>query len=97
MASVASGSAPGGAAPGATSKGLREAALAGGVALALMVPLIGLHAASATGGLALRTRFTDIFIAAGLVFLGRFALVLVREGRPWPALTRSFKAKSWPQ
>jgi len=66
--------------------GFREAGLTALVALVLMVPIIGLHAASQNSELVIRTRFTEIIIAAVLVFLGRLALVMVRDGRPVAAL-----------
>ena len=78
--------------PGGLAAGLREAALSAAVALVLMVALIGLHAATQIGGLVIRTRFAEIFIAAALVFLGRLALVLVREGHPWIALAGGLAA-----
>jgi branched-chain amino acid transport system permease protein len=54
----------------------REALLAAAIATALMIPLIGLHAASQATGLEIRTRWAVVGIAALLIFAGRFALAL---------------------
>ncbi len=72
--------------------GLREAAITAAVVLVLMFGLVGLHAATQAGGLVIRTRFTEILIAAALVFLGRLALVMVREGAPAVALAGGLAA-----
>ena len=72
--------------------GLREAAITAAVALVLMVGLVGVHAASQAGGLVIRTRFSEILIVAALVFLGRLALVMVREGAPGIALAGGLAA-----
>lgn len=71
---------------------VREAAITAGVALLLMVGLVGVHAATRTGGLVIRTRFTEILIAGGLIFLGRLALVMVRQGKPWFAVAGGLAA-----
>ncbi len=68
---------------GKLTAAIREAAITAAVALVLMAALIGLHAATQSGGLVIRTRFTEILIAGALVFLGRLALIMVRDGRPW--------------
>ena len=65
---------------------LKEALLAGFVALMLTVVLVGLKTVPIPGGLSIETRFLDVGVAVILISLGRFALVLVREGQPLPAL-----------
>jgi len=65
---------------------LREAAVTAGVAAALMLPLIGLHAASQATGIVIRTRWPEMLVAVALIFVGRLALALERGGNPWPAL-----------
>jgi branched-chain amino acid transport system permease protein len=54
---------------------LKDAALAGFVALVLAVPLIGLQTVEGAGAsLGLRTRFDWVFIGGAAVFVGRLAL-----------------------
>jgi len=65
---------------------LKEAAVTAAVAAALMVPLIGLHAKTQVTGLVIETRFADVAIAVGLIFLGRYALALTRRAMAWPAI-----------
>jgi branched-chain amino acid transport system permease protein len=56
---------------------LRDAGLAALVALGLFAPLVGLRTdVSPTGGLFLRTRWADVAIVCGIVFLGRLVLSL---------------------
>jgi branched-chain amino acid transport system permease protein len=56
---------------------LRDAALAALVALGLFAPMVGLRTdVSPTGGLFLRTRWTDVAILCAIVFAGRLALSL---------------------
>ena len=56
---------------------LRDAGLAALVAFGLFVPLVGLRTdVSPTGGLFLRTRWIDVAIVCGIVFLGRLVLTL---------------------
>jgi len=66
---------------------VREAAITAAVAAALMLPLIGLHAASQSTGIEIRTRWPEMLIAVALIFAGRLALALERDGHAWPALT----------
>ena len=65
---------------------LKEALITSAVATALMVPLIGLHAKTQVTGLVIETRFGDVAIAVGLVFLGRYALALTANSIVWPAI-----------
>ena len=65
---------------------LREAGLTAAVVFALAFGLVGFRAIDVSGGLAIVTRFADVFIAAALAFLGRFGLTLLRNGRPRPVL-----------
>ncbi|TVR80533.1 MAG: high-affinity branched-chain amino acid ABC transporter permease LivM [Rhodospirillales bacterium] len=58
---------------------LKEAGLAGFVALMLAVPLAGLETVSAPGGLTINTRWDWVAIAVGSVFIGRLLLILWRE------------------
>ena len=56
---------------------LRDAGLSALVAFGLFAPLVGLRTdVSPTGGLFLRTRWLDVAILCGIVFLGRFGLSL---------------------
>ena len=65
---------------------LKEAAITAAVSAALMVSLIGLHARTQASGLVIETRFADVAIAVGLIFFGRYALVLTQRAMPWPAV-----------
>ena len=66
---------------------LKEAAITAAIATALMVPLIGLHAKTQATGLVIDTRFVDVAIAVGFIFLGRYLLVLTEHAMAWPAVT----------
>jgi branched-chain amino acid transport system permease protein len=61
---------------------VKEAALAAFVALALAIPMVGLHTVDQGGTLVVETRFHWVAIAVLLVFAGRLALAL------WPARLR---------
>ena len=63
--------------PGAIFK---EAGLTALVSLALLVPFVGFKIANRGGEQFLETRLPEVLIAAGLIFLGRIFLILVREG-----------------
>ncbi len=65
---------------------LREAGLTAAVVFALAFGLVGFRAIDVSGGLAIVTRLDDVFIAAALAFLGRFGLILLRNGRPRPVI-----------
>ena len=65
---------------------LKEAAITAVVSAALMLPLIALHAKTQATGLVIETRFVVTVIAVFLVFLGRFALVLIRHDIAMPAI-----------
>jgi branched-chain amino acid transport system permease protein len=61
---------------------VKEAALAGAVALALAVPLVGFRIVESNGTVGLRTRFFWVGVAVAAVFAGRLALALWRGARP---------------
>jgi branched-chain amino acid transport system permease protein len=65
---------------------LKEAAITAAVSAALMLPLIALHARTQVTGLVVETRFGVAAIAVALIFVGRFALVLVRNDMPMPGI-----------
>lgn len=65
---------------------LREAALTALVAFLLTLPLVGLRTVESGGSVSLRTDFTSVALAVGLVFLGRIGMILNREGYPVPVL-----------
>ncbi len=66
---------------------LKEAGLAALVAFALAFGLVGFKTEDVPGGLAIVLRFGDVAMIAGLAFVGRLALALLRRGRPRPALS----------
>jgi len=59
---------------------VREAGLTALVSLALLVPFVGFRIANRGGEQFLETRWPEVLIAAGLIFLGRIFLILIREG-----------------
>ncbi|MGH7003537.1 MAG: high-affinity branched-chain amino acid ABC transporter permease LivM [Alphaproteobacteria bacterium] len=59
---------------------LKEAALTAFVVLMLTIVLVGFELRDVPGAIALYTRFPDVFACAVLAFLGRIAIVLLREG-----------------
>ncbi len=65
---------------------LRESALAGGVALLLTLPLVGLRTLETSAGLVIRPHAADVAVTVLLVFLGRLGLVLAEAGRAGPVL-----------
>ncbi len=67
-----------GTAPGRAIAALREAVLAGLVAFALALPLIGFRTVDRNGALVLDTRFDWVAIGVAAVFVGRLILAL------WP-------------
>ncbi len=71
---------------------LKDAAVAALVALALAVPLVGLHTVDQAGGLAIETRFNWVVIAVVGVFCGRLLLryVLTLRGRREPQSAGAF-------
>ncbi len=54
---------------------LKEAALTAGVALALALPLIGLHVVDLSGTITVEPRWTWVAVSVAAVFLGRLALI----------------------
>lgn len=65
---------------------LKESAQVAGVAFALCIALVGLRITDVPGGIDIAYRFDDVAMVAALAFLGRLGLVLLRDGRAWPAL-----------
>ena len=65
---------------------LKECAFISLVMFALCVGLVAYHARDVPGGLELAARWTSVFIVIGITFLGRLSMILMREGRPFPAL-----------
>lgn len=62
---------------------LKEAGLAGLVALGLAIPLAGFRTVDQPGGLGFETRFGWVAIAVAAVFIGRLLLIFVQGSRPW--------------
>ena len=60
---------------------VKEAGLTALVMLALTVVLVGFEIRDVPGGLEIHTRFADVAIVTLLAFVGRIALVLLREHR----------------
>ncbi|MCB9948827.1 MAG: high-affinity branched-chain amino acid ABC transporter permease LivM [Rhodospirillaceae bacterium] len=52
----------------------------------LAITMVGIHLETVLGGLAIATRFADVGVAVVFAFIGRLALVAMREGHPLPAL-----------
>ncbi|MEO5337932.1 MAG: high-affinity branched-chain amino acid ABC transporter permease LivM [Magnetospirillum sp. WYHS-4] len=67
----------------------REAAVTALIVAGLAVGMVGFRIPDATGIAAMGFRFDAVAAAALLAFLGRIALVLLRDGRPKPALAGS--------
>src|SRR3954463_10929577 len=75
----------------------KEAGLTALVALALTFPLVGLRTGDVGSRLTHNTRFTEVFIAVALVFIGRIGLILTREKQAIPVLVVSLAvaAAAW--
>lgn len=71
---------------------LKEAGLTAFVALLLTIPLVGLRTVDRPTGLGIETRWSEVIVAVAMVFLGRLALCLVREGMPLVALVGGIAA-----
>lgn len=65
---------------------VREASITALVVFALAISLVGFVTLDATGGLAIQTRFVDVAVVMVIAFVGRVALILLRENRPKPVL-----------
>ncbi|MFQ5994666.1 MAG: high-affinity branched-chain amino acid ABC transporter permease LivM [Acidiferrobacterales bacterium] len=65
---------------------LKEAGIVAGVVFALSLGLVGFKTEDVPGGLAIITRFGSVLTATVVAFLGRTALMLLREGRPFPVV-----------
>ncbi|MCP4330801.1 MAG: high-affinity branched-chain amino acid ABC transporter permease LivM [Alphaproteobacteria bacterium] len=68
---------------------LKEAGLTAFVICALAFPLVGFHIKDVPGGMELATRFVDVLTAGVFGFLGRLALIGLRENRPFMVLVGS--------
>jgi len=83
------------AAPAAPERGqtpagaLREATLAAAVAAALLLPLIGLHAASQATGIVIVTRWPEFLAGVAVVFAGRLCQAMTRDWR------RAHRPEAW--
>jgi len=64
---------------------LKEALLAGLVALGLALFMVGLQTVPEGGTLTIHTRFAAVGMVVVLVFFGRFGLALLHQGMAWPA------------
>ena len=73
-------------------RALKEAALAAVIAFALTLPFVGLRTVDTPQGLTVVPRIAELAIAVGLVFIGRFGLVMVREGHAALVLGASLAA-----
>jgi len=65
---------------------IKEAGITALVILALTVGLVGFETRDVPGGIDINTRFADVVAAVAFGFLGRVALILLREHRPLPVL-----------
>ena len=65
---------------------LKEAGVTAFVMFALTVGMVGFEIRDVPGGVALYTRFADVAVVVAFAFIGRIALVLLREHRPVPVL-----------
>lgn len=63
---------------------LKEGGIVAGVVFAMAFGLVGFRTEDVPGGLDIRYRFDDVFMAAGLAFLGRIGILLLRAKRPRP-------------
>ncbi|MDP7650151.1 MAG: high-affinity branched-chain amino acid ABC transporter permease LivM [Rhodospirillales bacterium] len=64
----------------------KEAGATALVVFALCFSLVGFKTEDVPGGLDIITRFDDVLVATALAFIGRAALVLLRQGYPLPVL-----------
>jgi branched-chain amino acid transport system permease protein len=65
---------------------LKEAGLVAFVMFGLTVLMVGIEVRDVSGGLALHGRYTDVFAAMIVGFVGRIVLALIREKHPKPAV-----------
>jgi branched-chain amino acid transport system permease protein len=63
---------------------LRESGVVALVTFALAFALVGFRTADVPGGLDIRFRFDEVLAVTVVGFVGRFAWILLREGRPVP-------------
>ncbi len=67
----------------------KEAAAAAIVVFALAFAMVGFRTEPVPGGLGITLRFGDVAMASVIAFLGRIALILLRQERPLPVLVAS--------
>ncbi|RMD64959.1 MAG: high-affinity branched-chain amino acid ABC transporter permease LivM [Alphaproteobacteria bacterium] len=65
---------------------VKEAGLTALVLFGLTIGLVGFETRDVPGGVAIRTRFDDVAAVVVIGFIGRIALILLREHRPRPVL-----------
>jgi len=65
---------------------LKDAGLVAGIVVLLTVALVGVRVQDISSGPPVVFRFDDVIAAALLAFVGRFAIALLRGGRPRPVL-----------
>ena len=65
---------------------LKEAGITGLVIFALAAALVGFETTDVRGGIDIGTRFGDVAVVVAFGFVGRIALILLREHRPGPVL-----------
>ncbi len=65
---------------------LKEAGATAFIVFALTIGLVGFKTLDVPGRVAIQTRFGDVAMCVALAFVGRIALVLLREQRPFPVL-----------
>ncbi len=63
---------------------VKEAGFSALVVFGLAIAMVGFEAKDVTGGMEIVARFGAVGAATALTFLGRMALILIREGRPAP-------------
>jgi len=71
---------------------VKEAALTALLMLALSATMVGFEVRDVSGGLAIYTRFGDVAVVVAIGFVGRIALILLREHRPLPVLVGTVAA-----
>ncbi len=65
---------------------LKEGSIVAGVVFALAFGLVGFRTEDVPGGLDIRFRFDDVFMAAAIGFLGRVGILLLRAQRAVPVV-----------
>jgi branched-chain amino acid transport system permease protein len=65
---------------------VKEAGITAFVVMALAIGLVGFEVLDVPGGIAINTRFLDVAMVMVIAFVGRVAIILLREHRPLPVL-----------